>query len=97
MTEVIRSDAPRRSSTAALALAGLIVGILWFTILVVVVALQVLSGVTDPSVNVLVGVYSAMIFVLLAVALDIYRKYYMPDELVHKVRRTKIVPPRVFR
>lgn len=82
---------------AALALAGLIVGILWFTILVVVVALQVLAGVTDPSVNVLVGVYSTMIFILLAVALDIYRKHYMPDELVHKVRRTKIVPRRVFR
>jgi len=82
---------------AALALAGLIVGILWFTILVVLIALEVVSGVYDPSANVLLGVYSGMIFVLLAVVLDLWRKHYMTDELVHKVRRPKIVPQRPFR
>jgi hypothetical protein len=28
---------------------------------------------------------------------DIYRKEFMPDELIHKIRRPKLVPPRSFR
>jgi hypothetical protein len=38
-----------------------------------------------------------MVFLLLAVALDVYRKEFMPDELIHKVRRPKIVLRRAFR
>src|SRR5437899_13056353 len=49
VTELIRSDAPRRSSMAALAIGGLIAGILWFSILTVVVALQDLSGISDAQ------------------------------------------------
>ncbi len=43
MTEIIRTDAPRRSAIASLALGGLVVGVVWFSILSVIIALQVLS------------------------------------------------------
>lgn len=96
MTEIIRADAPRRSTMAALAIGGLVVGILWFTALTVVVAQQVMSGIVDANANAAMGVFLGMIFILFAVALDVYRKEYMPDELIHKIRRPKVVPPRMF-
>jgi len=40
VTELIRADAPRRSSMAALAIGGLVVGVLWFTALAILLALQ---------------------------------------------------------
>jgi len=49
VTELIRADAPRRSSMAALAIGGLVVGILWFSALSVIVAWQVLSGIADVN------------------------------------------------
>ncbi|HKZ99302.1 MAG TPA: hypothetical protein VJ326_06925 [Thermoplasmata archaeon] len=97
MTELIRADAPRRSSMAALAIGGLVVGILWFSALSVIVAWQVLSGIADVNADAAVSVFVGMVFVLLAVALDVYRKEFMPDELIHKIRRPKIVLPRTFR
>ncbi len=39
MTELIRSDAPRRSSMAALAIGGLIIGVVWFSFLTLVTVL----------------------------------------------------------
>ena len=96
MTEIIRADAPRRSTMAALAIGGLVVGILWFTALTVVVAQQVMSGIVDSNANAAMGVFLGMVFILFAVALDVYRKEYMPDELIHKIRRPKVVPPRMF-
>lgn len=97
MTELIRAGAPRRSSMAALAIAGLTVGIIWFSALTVIVASQVLSGIADANADAALSVFAGMVFVLLAVALDVYRKEFMPDELIHKIRRPKIVPPRTFR
>ena len=97
MTEIIRADAPRRSTMAALAIGGLVVGILWFTALTVVVAQQVMSGIVDANANAAMGVFLGMVFILFAVALDVYRKEYMPDELIHKIRRPKIVLQRMFR
>lgn len=97
MTELIRVDAPRRSAMAALALGGLIVGIVWFSILTIVIALQVVGGTEDAAADTYMALFMGMVFVLLAVALDVYRKEFMPDELIHKIRRPKIVPPRAFR
>jgi len=97
VTEIIRADAPRRSTMAALAIGGLVVGILWFTALTVVVAQQVMSGIVDANANAAMGVFLGMVFILFAVALDVYRKEYMPDELIHKIRRPKVVVPRMFR
>jgi hypothetical protein len=82
---------------AALAIGGLVVGILWFTALTVVVAVQVLNGVADVNADAALSVFVGMVFLLLAVALDVYRKEFMPDELIHKIRRPKIVFLRSFR
>ena len=97
MTELIRTDAPRRSTMAALAIGGLIVGVVWFSILTIVISLQVLSGVTDAQSDAMMSIFMGMVFVLLAVAVDIYRREFMPDDLIHKIRRPKIVLPRAFR
>jgi len=97
VTELIRVDAPRRSAMASLAMAGLIVGVIWFSLLTVLIAVQVLSGVEDAEADTYMSLFMGMIFVLLAVAVDVYRKEFMPDELIHKIRRPKIVPPRAFR
>jgi len=97
MTELIRSDAPRRSSMAALAIGGLIVGVVWFSILTILVAVEVLSGITDAQADSYMALFLGMVFLLLAVAIDIYRKEFMPDELIHKIRRPKIVLTRPFR
>lgn len=97
MTELIRSDAPRRSATGTVALAGLIVGIVWFSILTVVIALQVLAGNEDGQADTYMAVFLGMVFLLLAVAMQIYLKEFMPDELIHKTRRPKIVLTRAFR
>ena len=82
---------------AAVAIGGLVVGILWFTALTIVVAQQVMSGVSDVNANAAMGVFLGVVCLLFAVALDVYRKEFMPDELIHKIRRPKIVPPRTFR
>ena len=82
---------------AALAIGGLVVGIVWFSLLTVVIALQVLSGVEDAQADSYMAIFMGMVFVLLAVAVDVYRKEFMPDELIHKIRRPKIVLTRAFR
>ena len=97
MTELIRTDAPRRSTMASLALGGLVIGVIWFSLLTVVIALQVLNGIEDAAADSYMAVFMGMVFLLLAVAMDVYRKEFMPDELIHKIRRPKIVPPRAFR
>src|SRR5439155_26793447 len=95
--EIIRTDAPRRSAIASLALAGLVVGVVWFSILSVIIALQVLAGFEDGQADTYMAVFLGMVFLLLTVAVDIYRKEFMPDELIHKIRRPKIVLTRAFR
>src|SRR5439155_1115539 len=82
MTEIIRTDAQRRSAIASLALGGLVVGVVWFSILSVIIALQVLSGFEDGQADTYMAVFLGMVFLLLTVALDIYRKEFMPDELI---------------
>jgi hypothetical protein len=82
---------------AALALGGLIIGVLWFSILTVIIAFQDLSGITDSQTDSYMALFMGMVFLLLAFAIDIYRKEFMPDELIHKIRRPKIVLTRPFR
>ena len=97
MTTLIRGEAPRRSAMAALAIAGLVIGALWFSALVVFLSVPALSGSYPNDENIYVSLFMGMIFICAAVAIDIYRKEFMPDELIHKIRRTKLVPPRTFR
>ncbi len=82
---------------AAVAIAGLVIGSLWFSALVVFLSLQVLNGNYPNDANIYVALFMGMIFVCAAVAIDIYLKEFMPDELIHKIRRPKLVPPRSFR
>lgn len=82
---------------AAVAIAGLVIGSLWFSALVVFLSLQVLNGNYPNDANIEVALFMGMIFVCGAVAVDIYLKEFMPDELIHKIRRPKLVPPRSFR
>ncbi len=82
---------------AAVAIAGLVIGSLWFSALVVFLSLQVLNGNYPNDANIYVALFMGMIFVCAAVAVDIYLKEFMPDELIHKIRRPKLVPPRSFR
>ena len=63
----------------------------------VVIALQVLGGNEDGQADSYMAVFLGMVFLLLAVAFDIYRREFMPDELIHKIRRPKIVLRRAFR
>jgi len=81
----------------ALAIGGLIVGIIWFSILTVILAIQDLNGFADSQTDSYMAVFMGMVFLLLAVAIDVYRKEFMPDELIHKIRRPKIVLTRPFR
>lgn len=97
MTTLIRSDAPRRSSMAALAIGGLVLGTLWFSALTVIIALQVLNGNYPADADIYEAFFLAMVFILAGVAIDVYRREFMPDELIHKIRRPKLVPPRTFR
>ncbi len=82
---------------AVVAIAGLVAGAIWFSALSIFIALQVLGGNYPNDADVYMAIFMGMVFVLAGVAVDIYRKEYMPDELIHKIRRPKIVPPRMFR
>ncbi|OGS49603.1 MAG: hypothetical protein A3K65_03510 [Euryarchaeota archaeon RBG_16_68_12] len=90
MTTIIRSDAPPRSLGAVVAMAGLAAGALFF---VVLVFLGIAYGWSQP----LVAVWFGIVFLLLAVFLDVYRREFVPDELIHKKRRPKVVYKRDIR
>src|SRR2546426_12293041 len=82
---------------AVLAIGGLSVGILWFSILTGGVALQDLARISDPQTDSYRACLMGMVFLLLTAAIDIYRREFMPDEMIHKIRRPKIVLTRAFR
>lgn len=82
---------------AAVAIGGLVIGTLWFSALVAFLSLGVLGGYYPNDADAYVALFMGMVFVCAAVAIDLYRREFMPDELIHKIRRPKIVPPRVFR
>ncbi len=90
MTEIIRSDAPPQSLGAVVAMAGLAVGALFFVVLV-------FMGIANGWNQAIVAVWFGMVFLLLAVFLDVYRRQFVPDELIHKVRRPKVVFKRDIR
>ncbi|TLZ69829.1 MAG: hypothetical protein E6K10_09825 [Methanobacteriota archaeon] len=97
MTDIIRSEAPRRSLGALLAMAGLAAGALLFTILGFMgIAFEwPQTNYINPMAT--VTFWFGMVFLLLAVFLDVYRREFVPDELIHKKRRPKIVYKRDIR
>ena len=96
MTQLIRSDAPARPVSVGIVMWALAFAVLFFSALFVFVGLTIPEAFTTNEQTVL-AVWMGMIFVILAVMLDLYRKYYLPDEMVHKKRRPKIVLWREFR
>ena len=90
MTELIRSDAPPRSLGAVVAMAGLAIGTLFFTILSFL-------GIAFGWNQAVVAFWFGVVFLLLAVFFDVYRREFVPDELIHKQRRPKVVYKRDIR
>jgi len=90
MTDVIRTDPPEGSLAAFFAVLGLVVLIGLFS------ALTIFGFFLDFD-QVILAVWMALIFLLLAVLIDVYRRVYMPDELIHKKRRPKVVFRRAIR
>lgn len=71
-------------------MAGLAAGALFFVVLVIL-------GIADGWAQQVIAVWFGMVFLLLAVFLDVYRRQFVPDELIHKVRRPKVVYKRDIR
>ncbi|HKZ47585.1 MAG TPA: hypothetical protein VJ397_02240 [Thermoplasmata archaeon] len=90
MTDVVRSDAPRAS------LAGFIV-LIALTALVGLFVVFTIFGLLRDWPQEATALWMGMIFFLLAVLVDVYRRQYMPDEMIHKKRRPKIVYRRAIR
>ncbi len=82
---------------AAVAIGGLVIGAIWFAVLTMIIAINTLNGYYPADADTYMGVFMGMVFVLAGVAVDVYRREYMPDELIHKIRRPKIVLTRMFR
>jgi len=97
VTDLIRSEAPRRPLGGLLAMAGLAAGALFFTVLGFLGVLfeWPQTNYVDPLAT--VTFWFGMVFLLLAVFLDVYRREFVPDELIHKKRRPKIVYKRDIR
>ena len=96
MTRLVRSDAPLRPLSVGIALWALALAVLFFAALFVFVGLTIPDAFVTNDQTVL-AVWMGMIFLILAVLLDLYRKHYVPDEMIHKKRRPKIVLRREFR
>ena len=96
MTRLIRSDAPFRPMSVGVAMWALALALLFFSALFVFAGLTLPTAFTSNEQTTL-AVWLGMVFVVLAVMLDMYRKYYVPDELIHKKRRPKIVFRREWR
>lgn len=94
MTDIIRTDAPSASTPAIIAMAGLGLGMIAFAVLstlAIVYAWPAYQKIEWSS------IWMGMVFVLLAVFVDVYRRQFLPDELIHKKRRPKVVPKRDIR
>ena len=90
MTDVVRSDPPHASLAAFFSVLGVVVLLALFTILTI---LGFLLGHDQLYISIWMGI----IFFLLAVLIDLYRREYLPDEMIHKKRRPKIVDRRPIR
>ncbi len=96
MTRLIRSDAPLRPISVGIVMWLLAFLVLLFSALFVFVGLTVPEAFTT-NMQTAMALWLGMVFVVLAVMLDLYRKHYVPDEMIHKKRRPKIVYQREIR
>lgn len=96
MTRVIRSDAPERPVSVGIAMWGLAFAAAFFAALFVFVGLTIPTAFTGNE-QIAMAAWMGMLFLIFAVILDLYRRYYTPDEMIHKKRRPKVVVRREFR
>jgi len=96
VTRLIRSDATVRPLSVSVVMGALAIIVLFFSALFVLVGITIPTAFTGNE-QIAMTMWFGMVFVVLAVMLDLYRKYYVPDELIHKKRRPKIVLRREFR
>ena len=82
MTELIRSDAPRRSLGGLLTMAGLAIGTLFFTVLSFL-------GIAFAWNQAVVAFWFGVVFLLLAVFFDVYRRGVVPHGPIPKQRRAE--------
>jgi hypothetical protein len=71
-------------------------------IFILVILVFILSAVTIYWIIVdgdqrLAALWIGIIFVGMAAVVDLYRKHFVPDEMVDKVRLRKVVPRREFK
>lgn len=90
MTEIIRTESPPESLTALVLVYILTIFVLFFGGLVI---LGLLNGWSPAWLSLWIG----FIFFALAAAVDIYRKNFLPDEMMRKTRLPKVVPRRELR
>jgi predicted membrane protein len=81
------------SLVVAALLTALVILTLLFSALVIAGMVFNWWGIFLNKVHIL-SVWLAVVFLLLAVVTDLYRREFLPDELIHKKRRPKIVPHR---
>lgn len=87
MTEIIRTEVPSESITALTVIYVLTFFALFFGALVVI---GLLLGWNQAWIS----LWIAIMFVGLGALVDLYRKNFMPDEMVTKLRLPKVVPRR---
>ena len=97
MTDIIRSEQPRRPLGGLLAMAGLAAGAILFTVLGLMGILFAWPQTNYANPAATVTFWFGMVFLLGAVFFDVYRREFVPDELIHKKRRPKIVYKRDIR
>jgi hypothetical protein len=90
MTDVVRADPPRGSLAAIFSLLGLTFALGLFVFLSIIGFLQL-----HPQV--VTSLWMGMVFLVLAALIDIYRREFLPDEMIHKKRRPKVVYRRAIR
>jgi protein-S-isoprenylcysteine O-methyltransferase Ste14 len=90
VTEIIRTEPPSEPLTALVIIYVLVFFILFFGALTV---LGLVLGWNPAWVSMWIG---AMFFGMAAIV-DIYRKNFLPDEMIVKTRIPKIVPRRQLR
>lgn len=90
MSELIRSEGPSESMTSLVMIYVLTFIVIFFSGLVV---LGLIQGWDVTWLSLWLG---AMFFAAAAIT-DLYRKHFLPDEMIVKTRMPKIVPRRELR
>ncbi len=90
MTEIIRTEAPTESLTALLIVYVMVFFILFFSGLVV-------AGLILEWSPAFLSLWIGILLVGVGAMVDLYRRNFLPDEMLVKVRLPKVVPRRKLR